>query len=147
MSQLADKQPDSVKPSTSNRAVKYTKLERIGKGSFGEVFKGIDQDSGEIVAIKVLNLDATDDDLSEIRKEISVLSRCDSEYITRYHGSYLVQTQLWIVVDYAGGGSVRMLMKPGPISDKFASIITRDITHALVYLHRNGIIHRDIKGN
>lgn len=75
------------------------------------IYERINQETGEVVAIKVLNLDATDDDMSEIQKEISVLSHCDSEYITRYHGSFLVETQLWIVVDYAGGGSIRMLVR------------------------------------
>lgn len=56
--------------------------------------------TGELVAIKVLDLEATDDDLSEIQKEISLLSACDSEYITRYHASILVETKLWIVMDY-----------------------------------------------
>lgn len=53
-----------------------------------------------MVAIKVLDLDASDDDMGEIQREIVFLSDCDSEYITRYHGSYLMDTQLWIVMDY-----------------------------------------------
>jgi serine/threonine-protein kinase 24/25/MST4 len=52
------------------------------------------------VAIKILDLDSNDDDIEEIQKEINVLSNCDSEYITRYHGSYLMDTKLWLVMDY-----------------------------------------------
>lgn len=50
--------------------------------------------------MKILDLDASDDDLEEIQKEINVLSNCDSEFITRYHGSYIYDTNLWIVMDY-----------------------------------------------
>ena len=100
----------------------YVKLERVGHGSFGEVYKGystlsafpvimtpmasMNRVTGELVAIKILDLEASDDDLSEIQKEINVLSTCDSEYITRYHASILVDTKLWIVMDY-GASSQR----------------------------------------
>jgi serine/threonine protein kinase len=70
----------------------------------------MNKQTGEVVAVKVLNLDTADDDMADIQREIAVLSHCDSEYITRYHGSFLVDTRLWIVVDYAGGGSIRMLV-------------------------------------
>jgi serine/threonine-protein kinase 24/25/MST4 len=60
----------------------------------------LNQRTGELVAIKVLDLEASDDDMDEIQKEIAVLSNCESEFITRYHGSYLVGAKLWIVMDY-----------------------------------------------
>ncbi|KAJ3241570.1 Serine/threonine-protein kinase 25 [Chytriomyces hyalinus] len=124
----------------------YDTVERIGKGSFGEVYRGIKRSNGEIVAIKVLDLDTEDDEIVDVRKEISVLSHIDNKYITRYHGSYLVGTKLWIVMDYAGGGSLRNLLKSGAIEERCISIIAREIVHALVYLHKSvKIIHRDIK--
>ncbi|KAJ3263509.1 Serine/threonine-protein kinase 25 [Chytriomyces hyalinus] len=106
----------------------------------------IKRSNGEIVAIKVLDLDTEDDEIVDVRKEISVLSHIDNKYITRYHGSYLVGTKLWIVMDYAGGGSLRNLLKSGAIEERCISIIAREIVHALVYLHKSvKIIHRDIK--
>ncbi|KAJ3416677.1 Serine/threonine-protein kinase 25 [Chytridiales sp. JEL 0842] len=124
----------------------FEKTERIGRGSFGEVYKGIKKSTKEVVAIKVLDLDTDDDDILDVQKEITVLSHCESEHITRYHGSYLVGTKLWVVMDFAAGGSLRSILKSGPIEERHIAIIIREVLSALVYLHKSvKIIHRDIK--
>ncbi|KAJ1342079.1 hypothetical protein BSLG_003396 [Batrachochytrium salamandrivorans] len=120
----------------------YALLDKIGKGSFGNVYKA----TGEVVAIKVLDLDTDEDEISDVRTEIALLSTCDSPNVTRYHGSILNGSKLWIIMDYAGGGSVRGLLKPGPIEERHIAVLAREVLSALVYLHRSvGIIHRDIK--
>lgn len=113
---------------------RYTKLERIGKGSFGFVYKGyslllpfffffsssslqicllnkyinyrVDKETGQFVAIKALNLQETLDDLDMIQQEIAFMTQLDSPYVTHYYGSYVVENELWIVMEYVAGGSV-----------------------------------------
>ncbi|KAI1100733.1 Pkinase-domain-containing protein [Jackrogersella minutella] len=125
----------------------YQVLEELGRGSFGIVYKGIEKTTGEVVAIKHIDLESTDDDIQDIQAEISVLSTCASSYVTQYKASFLRGSKLWIVMEYLGGGSCLDLLKPEPscFGEMHIAIICRELLRGLEYLHAEGKIHRDIK--
>ncbi|KAI0663357.1 hypothetical protein C8Q70DRAFT_949240 [Cubamyces menziesii] len=127
----------------------YQRLETIGKGAYGSVHKGRDLRTGEVVALKIINLDTEDDDVGDIQREVALLTQLrDAPNVTKYFGCYMDGPRVWIVMEYAQGGSVRTLMKAckdGVVEEKYVSVITREVLNGLSYLHKSSIIHRDIK--
>ncbi|OLL22409.1 Serine/threonine-protein kinase svkA [Neolecta irregularis DAH-3] len=141
-------------------ASQYTLLEQLGCGSFGSVFKAVDRQSGAVVAVKQIDLEATDEDFSEIQSEINLLRACNSPYVTQYYGSFTKGYKLWIVMEYLAGGSCLDLasrpasynianpqLKPGPFAESYIAIVCKELLQGLCYLHSQGKIHRDIKAD
>ena len=101
-----------------------------------------------MAAIKVLSVDTSEEDVADIRREIALLSQLkqgEAQNVTRYHGSILCGEKLWIIMDYCHGGSIRTLMKSGRFEEKYCAVIIREILIALAFIHKCGIIHRDVK--
>lgn len=141
-------------------------LELIGKGAFGRVYKCRDRRSGNLVAIKITNIDEQDwssslkrDDpystIRDFKKEVSILQQLkdsNAENINVIHDAFDLHSQLWIVSDYCTGGSVRTLMrpwqkdgKPCGLPEQYIIPIARELAVALKSMHDIQIIHRDIK--
>lgn len=121
------------------------KQDIIGRGSFGTVYHGIYKVTGEEVAIKIIDLEENDDDLIDIQKEIDMLRACESKYVAKYFGCCLVDTSLWIVMEYMDGGSVREVIAVQPLKERCIAIIVREVLCALDFLHKGRKIHSDIK--
>ncbi|BFZ53246.1 Serine/threonine-protein kinase 24 [Savitreella phatthalungensis] len=131
--------------SRADPEVLYERCERIGRGSFGEVYRGIIRGTQDAVAIKIIDLEVAEDDVDDIMLEISMLSQLDNRNITRYHGAYLKDTKLWIVMEYCGGGSCRDLLGEGTFGEDYIAIIIGEVLRGLSCIHAQGKLHRDVK--
>ncbi|KAI8901591.1 kinase-like domain-containing protein [Globomyces pollinis-pini] len=123
----------------------YKKAERIGKGSFGEVFKGYNVETNEPVAIKIIDMEKSEDEIDDIQKEIHIMSQLYSPYITKYYGSFIKKSKLWIVMEFCEGGSCFELLRAKPFEEVYVAVIIRDLLKGLDHIHDDGKLHRDIK--
>jgi serine/threonine protein kinase len=128
----------------------YERLETVGKGSYGSVHKGIHRATGNVVALKIIDLDADDgDDVDSIQREVALLTQLrDGPNITKYYSCHLDGPRVWIVMEFAQGGSVYSLMQSSPnncLEEKYVVVIVREVLTGLNYLHKSNVIHRDIK--
>ncbi|KAF3185002.1 hypothetical protein TWF788_004831 [Orbilia oligospora] len=126
----------------------YEKTDLVGKGSFGSVYKAVHKPTRQIVAVKILSLDVAEQELVDVQQEIQLLSQlkaAEGVNVTKYYGAFMKGDELWIIMDYCSGGSVRTLMKPGRISERYLTIIIRETVSALAFIHKFGVIHRDVK--
>ncbi|CCE86030.1 Piso0_005674 [Millerozyma farinosa CBS 7064] len=118
----------------------------IGKGNFGDVYKATQKSSSSVVAIKVINLDESEEDISVLISEIHFLSKLRSNYITRYYETFISDMSMWIVMEYCGGGSCADLLKcHKKLNEETTAFIIRDVLRGLNYLHEENNLHRDIK--
>ena len=106
----------------------------------------MDRRNGHPVAIKIVEIENAEEEVDDIIQEISILSELHSQWVTRYYGSYLKGSNLWIVMEFCSGGSCADLMKPGTIAEEYITIIVRELLLGLDYLHADKKLHRDIKG-
>ena len=129
-------------------------IEVVGNGTYGQVYKGRHTKTGQLAAIKVM--DVTEDEEEEIKLEINVLKRYSNHRnVATYYGAFIKKSlpgkddQLWLVMEYCGAGSVTDLVKSTKgqsLKEEWIAYISREILRGLSYLHSNKVIHRDIKG-
>lgn len=137
--------------------VKYMKGALIGQGSFGSVYLALHAVTGELMAVKQVELPSasgtaqTDQRktnmVEALKHEIGLLRDLKHKNIVQYLGSNSDEQHLNIFLEYVPGGSVAtMLVNYGPLGESLIQNFVRQILQGLSYLHSRDIIHRDIKG-
>ncbi|KAJ1992924.1 ATP binding [Dimargaris cristalligena] len=146
---------EPVEPESFEAPSKWIQGALIGMGSFGNVYLGLNALSGELMAVKQVDI-PQENSPSEARKklmldalqfEIKILQDLRHSHIVRYLGSQMDDQHLNIFLEYVPGGSVAaMLANYGPLQETLVRSFVRQILKGLLYLHEREIIHRDIKG-
>lgn len=137
---------------TNNLYSQWKKGHKIGTGGFGDVFQGLNNDTGEFCAIKQLELEGATDEktkrnLLAYQQEIEIMKKLHHPNIVRYLGTQIDGNIMSIFLEYVGGGSIRSILnKYGALSENNIRKYTKQILNGLKYLHSNNIVHRDIKG-
>ncbi|XP_013178571.1 PREDICTED: mitogen-activated protein kinase kinase kinase kinase 5 isoform X2 [Papilio xuthus] len=133
--------------SRRNPQDEYELVQRIGSGTYGDVYKAKRLNgNGELAAIKVIKLEPGDD-FAIIQQEILMMKDCRHPNIVAYYGSYLRRDKLWISMEYCGGGSLQDIYHvTGPLTELQIAYMCRETLTGLSYLHSMGKMHRDIKG-
>uniref|UniRef100_A0A7N5KE90 non-specific serine/threonine protein kinase n=1 Tax=Ailuropoda melanoleuca TaxID=9646 RepID=A0A7N5KE90_AILME len=129
-------------------------VEVVGNGTYGQVYKGRHVKTGQLAAIKVM--DVTEDEEEEIKQEINMLKKYSHHRnIATYYGAFVKKSppgnddQLWLVMEFCGAGSVTDLVKNtkgNALKEDCIAYICREILRGLAHLHAHKVIHRDIKG-
>ncbi|XP_043947542.1 mitogen-activated protein kinase kinase kinase kinase 5 isoform X6 [Drosophila biarmipes] len=132
--------------SRRNPQDEYELIQKIGSGTYGDVYKAKRIQSNELAAIKVIKLEPSDD-IQIIQQEIIMMRDCRHPNIIAYYGSYLRRDKLWICMEYCGGGSLQDIYQvTGPLTEVQIAYMCRETLKGLEYLHSMGKMHRDIKG-
>ncbi|KAL6272642.1 hypothetical protein ACE6H2_023334 [Prunus campanulata] len=126
---------------------KCRKLDELGRGSYGTVWRVMDPD-GRFFAAKEVSL--SDRGAKQLEQEIAILSKFQHKNIVRYYGTDKDKSKLYIFLELVTQGSIYKLYSTlncseESLSDSAVSKYTRQILQGLKYLHDHNVIHRDIK--
>ncbi|KAK3008008.1 hypothetical protein RJ639_014678, partial [Escallonia herrerae] len=146
--------PTAIDSASPAPPIRWRKGELIGCGAFGQVYMGMNLDSGELLAVKQVLIAANHASkekaqahIKELEEEVKLLKNLSHPNIVRYLGTVREEETLNILLEFVPGGSISSLLgKFGSFPEAVIRMYTKQLLLGLDYLHKNGIMHRDIKG-
>mmetsp|Transcript_2394 Transcript_2394/g.5691 ORF Transcript_2394/g.5691 Transcript_2394/m.5691 type:complete len:548 (-) Transcript_2394:270-1913(-) len=158
-SPIKEEPPPNLRRVFSEAPITWSKGQLIGTGAFGKVFLGLNEENGCLMAVKEIDVDehTGDNTLSDLKKEIKMMSVLEHPNIVQYMGFQEIMKEsehgesrshvCYIFMEYVPGGSLSSLLKKfGRFNESLVRLYAEQLLQGLAYLHRNNIIHRDIKG-
>ncbi|XP_072778408.1 serine/threonine-protein kinase PAK 3-like [Taeniopygia guttata] len=125
---------------------KYTELETIGRGGFGTVCMAVETATGEEVAIKKISL-LEESNREVCLNEIQIMRGNKNANLVTFVDSYLVDEELWLVMEYMDGGSLHDVIRETHMAEGEIAAVSRECLQGLDFLHSKQVIHRDIKSH
>ncbi|KAI0094930.1 Pkinase-domain-containing protein [Irpex rosettiformis] len=149
--------PSDSSPGTAKPIFRWVRGELIGKGTYGKVYLALNATTGEMIAVKQVEMPRTASDRDDSRQvsvvealklESETLKDLDHPNIVQYLGFEETPTFLSIFLEYVPGGSIAScLRKHGKFDEDVTKSFTGQILSGLEYLHSKGILHRDLKAD
>ncbi|KAJ6392985.1 hypothetical protein OIU77_022458 [Salix suchowensis] len=130
------------------RSENYTLYEEVGQGVSASVHRALCVPFDEIVAIKILDFERDNADLSNISREVQTMILVDHPNVLKSHCSFVSDHNLWVVMPFMSGGSCLHMLKaayPDGFEELVIATILREVLKGIEYLHNQGHIHRDVK--
>ncbi|KAJ7605514.1 hypothetical protein DFH06DRAFT_1067851 [Mycena polygramma] len=126
----------------------YQLGDSLGKGAFGQVYRALNWATGETVAVKEIQLsNIPKGELGEIMSEIDLLKNLNHANIVKYKGFVKTREYLYIILEFCENGSLHNISKRfGKFPESLVAVYISQVLEGLMYLHDQGVIHRDIKG-
>ncbi|KAJ2551547.1 Protein kinase of the Mitotic Exit Network [Coemansia sp. RSA 1933] len=137
----------TVYSESAQRLTNYQLGNCIGRGQFGSVYRALDLETGQMVAVKQISLEGQDSsNMDDVMQEVELLKSLSSPRIVRYHGFVKTETHLNLVMEFVENGSLSATLKSfGSFPEKLVLAYAVKIIEGLIYLHGRDVVHCDLK--
>ncbi|KAG8718522.1 Suppressor of Sensor Kinase (SLN1) [Ceratobasidium sp. 395] len=144
-----DRSLANLAASSSNVSMRWQQGRFIGAGAFGSVYCAVNLDSGTLMAVKEVRFkdpSSISQLYKQVRDELSVMELLHHPNVVEYYGIEVHRDKVYIFEEYCSGGSLADSLSSGRIEDETVTqVYTMQLLEGLEYLHKMGVVHRDIK--